>query len=51
MYKDILFKYEQKIEHVIHIFIVKFIQENYHSVDDNFFRYLALGNKDMNKSV
>ncbi len=33
MYKGILFKHEQKIEHVIHMFIVRFMHENYYSGD------------------
>ncbi len=32
------------------MFIVKFMQENYHSGDVTF-RYLTLGDKDINKSV
>ncbi len=32
----ILFKHDQNIEHVIHLFIVEFIQENYHSGDAKF---------------
>ncbi len=50
IYNGILFKHEQKIHHVIHTFIVKFMQENYHSANI-IFRYLILGDKDMNKSV
>ncbi len=39
IYKGILFKHEQKIEHVIHIFIVKFMQENYLSGDFTFWLF------------
>ncbi len=35
------------IEHVIHVFIVKFIQENYHPGDITF--SLIFGDKNMNK--
>ncbi len=46
----ILFKYEKKIEHVIHMFIIRCMQENYHS-GNVIVCYLILGDMEMNKSV
>ncbi len=42
----------KKLEHVIHIFIIRFMQDNYHSGDVIFsLRYLTLGDKQINKNV
>ncbi len=35
-------KHEQKLEHIIHMFIVKFMEENYHS---GYITNLILGTK------
>ncbi len=40
----------KKLEHVIHMSIARFIQENFHS-SNIIFRYLTLDDKDMNESV
>ncbi len=38
------------LEHVIHMFIVGFMQEDYHS-GDVAFRYLTLGDEEMDKCI
>ncbi len=40
----------EQLQHGIHIFIVKFMQEKYHSASVTFL-YLTLGDKDMDKSA
>ncbi len=45
-----LFKHEQKIEHIIYMFIFKFIQET-NILGTSPFHYLLLAQTEMNKSV